>query len=72
MRPLQRCSNDHRFTVSQRIHDACKKSFAGEMPAKMLQSGFTNAEIKNPSGQKINGHDTYEAEVCGKYRAKTV
>lgn len=46
------------------------KSLAEMMIAKIKQYGLTNPEIKNSSSEKINGYETYLAEVYGQMNGK--
>jgi hypothetical protein len=47
------------------------KSIADMMIGKAQQYGLTNPEVKNISSGKINGYDTYEAEVYGQMQGKS-
>lgn len=44
------------------------KSLADMMIAKTQQYGLTNPVVKNVSTEKINGYDTYQAEVYGQIK----
>ena len=47
------------------------KSIADMMIAKAQQYGLTNPYVRNISTEKINGYDTYQAEVFGQMQGKS-
>lgn len=47
------------------------KSIADAMIAKAQQYGLTNPDVRNISTEKINGYDTYQAEVFGQMQGKS-